>query len=128
MADGEVNGAESRVPSDQVLDLEEEERREEEEKKRAREPPIVYKELLDAKAEFDALLGLIDGKLSEEEQRSMEELQVYMIGDEGSWALSDGFLNFIGEEGVFVGGGSSLRLQVASSMTRVCQLRFASEL
>jgi hypothetical protein len=96
MADGEVNGAESRVPSDQVLDLEEEERREEEEKKRAREPPIVYKELLDAKAEFDALLGLIDGKLSEEEQRSMEELQVYMIGDEGSWALSDGFLNFIG--------------------------------
>jgi hypothetical protein len=49
MADGEVNGAESRVPSDQVLDLEEEERREEEEKKRAREPPIVYKELLDVR-------------------------------------------------------------------------------
>lgn len=28
----------------------------------------------------------------------MEELQVYMIGDEGSWALSDGFLTFIGKK------------------------------
>ncbi|XP_064213520.1 uncharacterized protein LOC659663 isoform X2 [Tribolium castaneum] len=96
MAEPEVNGAESRLPTDQVMDLEEEERREEEEKKKSREPPVVYKDLLDAKTEFDALLGLVDGKLSEEEQRSMEELQVYMIGDEGSWALSDGFLTFIG--------------------------------
>ncbi|XP_063904154.1 uncharacterized protein LOC135123444 isoform X2 [Zophobas morio] len=96
MAEAEVNGAEARVPSDQVLDLEEEERREEEEKKKAREPPIVYKDQLDAQTEFDALLGLIDGKISEEEQRFMEELQVYMVGEEGSWALSDGFLSFIG--------------------------------
>lgn len=49
-----------------------------------------------AKTEFDALLGLIDGKLSADEQKSMEELQVYMIGNEGSWALSDNFLTFIG--------------------------------
>ena len=28
----------------------------------------------------------------------MEELQVYMVGEEGSWALSDGFLSFIGNE------------------------------
>ncbi|XP_044253467.1 uncharacterized protein LOC123004330 [Tribolium madens] len=96
MSEPEVNGAESRLPTEQVMDLEEEERREEEEKKKSREPPVVYKDLLDAKTEFDALLGLVDGKLSEEEQRSMEELQVYMIGDEGSWALSDGFLAFIG--------------------------------
>lgn len=47
MAEPEVNGAESRLPSEQVMDLEEEERREEEEKKKSREPPIVYKELLD---------------------------------------------------------------------------------
>ena len=49
MAEAEVNGAEARVPSDQVLDLEEEERREEEEKKKAREPPIVYKDQLDVR-------------------------------------------------------------------------------
>lgn len=47
MADTEVNGAESRLPSEQVFDLEEEERKEDEEKKKAREPPIVYKDLLD---------------------------------------------------------------------------------
>ena len=46
MAEAEVNGAEARVPSDQVLDLEEEERREGEEKK-AREPLIIYKDQID---------------------------------------------------------------------------------
>uniref|UniRef100_V5GPH0 Desumoylating isopeptidase n=1 Tax=Anoplophora glabripennis TaxID=217634 RepID=V5GPH0_ANOGL len=97
MADIEtVNGEEAQLPSDQALALEEEERREEEEKKKARDPPIVYKELIDVKAEFDALIGLIDGKLSPEEQRSTEELHQYMLGDEGSWALSDGFLDFVG--------------------------------
>lgn len=47
------------------------------------------------KAEFDSLVALIDGKLSEDEQRSTEELQQYMIGGEGSWALSDGFLDYL---------------------------------
>ncbi|CAH0563512.1 unnamed protein product [Brassicogethes aeneus] len=89
-----VNGAES-LPSDQVLAMEEEERKEDEEKKKSREPPIVFKDLIDVKAEFDALVGLIDGKLSPDEQRSTEELQQYMIGGEGSWALSDGFLDYL---------------------------------
>ncbi|KAJ8959753.1 hypothetical protein NQ314_006182 [Rhamnusium bicolor] len=97
MADTEtLNGAGGELSTDQALALEEEERREEEEKKKAREPPIVYKDLIDVKAEFDALIGLIDGKLSPEEQRSTEELHQYMVGDEGSWALSDGFLDFVG--------------------------------
>ncbi|XP_030746960.1 uncharacterized protein LOC115875603 isoform X1 [Sitophilus oryzae] len=91
-----VNGSsESTLPSEQALAIEEEERKEEEEKKKAREPPIVYKDLIDVKEEFDALIALIDGKLSPEEQKSTEELQQYMIGDEGSWALSDGFLDYI---------------------------------
>lgn len=47
MAETEVNGAETRLPSEQAFDLEEEERREDEEKKKSREPPIVYKELFD---------------------------------------------------------------------------------
>lgn len=98
MADMEaVNGEEAQLPSDQALALEEEERKEEEEKKKAREPPIVYKDLIDVKSEFDSLIGLIDGKLSPEEQRSTEELHQYMLGDEGSWALSDGFLDFVGK-------------------------------
>ncbi|XP_019873362.1 uncharacterized protein LOC109601562 isoform X2 [Aethina tumida] len=89
-----VNGSEN-LPSEQALAMEEEERREEEEKKKSREPPIVYKDLIDVKAEFDSLVALIDGKLSEDEQRSTEELQQYMIGGEGSWALSDGFLDYL---------------------------------
>ncbi|XP_060522161.1 uncharacterized protein LOC132699459 isoform X2 [Cylas formicarius] len=97
MADTEaVNGtAEGPLPSEQALAMEEEERREEEEKKKARDPPIVYKDLYDVKEEFDALVALIDGKLSPEEQKATEELQQYIIGDEGSWALSDGFLDYV---------------------------------
>jgi hypothetical protein len=46
--------------------------------------------------EFDSLVGLIDGKLNEEEQQALEELHQYMLQDEGSWALGDGFLAFVG--------------------------------
>lgn len=41
-----VNGNQE-LPSDQALSMEEEEKREMEEKKKAREPPIVYKDLID---------------------------------------------------------------------------------
>lgn len=48
MAEAEtLNGAESQLPTEQAMALEEEERREEEERKKAREPPIVYKENID---------------------------------------------------------------------------------
>lgn len=43
-----VNGSEN-LPSEQALAMEEEERREEEEKKKSREPPIVYKDLIDVR-------------------------------------------------------------------------------
>lgn len=49
MADAEaepVNGNQE-LPSDTALSMEEEEKRELEEKKKAREPPIVYKDLVD---------------------------------------------------------------------------------
>lgn len=52
------------------------------------------------RVEFDKLVGLIDGKMNPEEQQSLEELHLYMLEDEGSWALGDGFLNFIGEQRV----------------------------
>lgn len=40
---------------------------------------------------------MIDGKLSPEEMQSLEELHQYMLEDEGSWALGDAFLTFIGK-------------------------------
>lgn len=49
------------------------------------------------KTEMDALIPLIDGKLSADEKRAVEELHQYMLGDEGSWALSEGFLDFVGK-------------------------------
>lgn len=55
---------------------------------------------MQVKTEFDALVGLLDGKLSPEEQKCVEELQQYMIGDEGSWVLSDNFLDFIGNTNI----------------------------
>lgn len=33
----------------------------------------------------------------EEDQMSMAELKQYVIDDEGSWALGDNFLNFVGK-------------------------------
>lgn len=52
---------------------------------------------MQVREEFDALVGLIDGKMTPEEMSSLEEMHQYMLEDEGSWALSDGFLNFIGQ-------------------------------
>lgn len=83
------------LPSDRVLQMEADERREAEERKRQRDPPVVFKEI-DARAEFDALVGLVDGKLNDSEQKNLEELHQYVLEDEGSWALGDNFLNFIG--------------------------------
>lgn len=43
------------------------------------------------------MVGLIDGKMTPQEMSSLEELHQYMMEDEGSWALSDTFLNFVGQ-------------------------------
>uniref|UniRef100_A0A1B6D8S0 PPPDE domain-containing protein n=1 Tax=Clastoptera arizonana TaxID=38151 RepID=A0A1B6D8S0_9HEMI len=91
--DGDGGG---RLPSEMADELEAEERREREEKKKNREPPVVFKEAVDVRIEFDNLVGLIDGKLSQDEMTSLEELHQYMLEDEGSWALGENFLLFIG--------------------------------
>lgn len=35
--------------------------------------------------------------MTPEEMTSLEELHQYMLEDEGSWALGEGFLNFVGQ-------------------------------
>ncbi|XP_076756690.1 uncharacterized protein LOC143426872 isoform X3 [Xylocopa sonorina] len=91
------NGESSELlPSDSVMQMEEEERKEQEEKKRHRDPPIVFKDLIDVKEEYQALTKLLEGKLNDEERVCMDELRQYVLENEGSWALGDNFLNFVG--------------------------------
>lgn len=85
------------LPSERVMQMEEDEKREQEEKKRRRDPPIVFKDLVDLRAEYEALVDVLKGKLNDEEQTCLEELRQYVLEDEGSWALGDNFLNFVGE-------------------------------
>lgn len=99
MADTEtLNAGEdnNQLPSEQALQFEEDERRQEEERKRAREPPIVFRDLIDVKSEYEVLESLVQNQLTEEESRALDELRQYMLCDEGSWVVGDGFLNFIG--------------------------------
>lgn len=42
------------------------------------------------------MVKLVDGKLSEDDEKSIEELHQYLIEGEGSWALGDNFLIFVG--------------------------------
>ncbi|KAK6643012.1 hypothetical protein RUM43_004515 [Polyplax serrata] len=87
----------TRKARDVVAEIEAEERRELEElKNKQREPPITFRDAVDVKEEYNALVGLVNGKLNAEEQQCLEELKQYMLMDEGSWALGDGFLNFVG--------------------------------
>lgn len=84
------------MPSERVLQMEADERREIEEKKRQRDPPIVFKDDINLTKEFELLGNILDGKLSDTELTNLDELRQYVIENEGSWALGDNFLNFIG--------------------------------
>uniref|UniRef100_A0A1L8E5S5 Putative muscle system process n=1 Tax=Nyssomyia neivai TaxID=330878 RepID=A0A1L8E5S5_9DIPT len=99
---GDLNGATTNgdgaipsemLPSEKVLEEEAREKAEEEERKRQRDPPVVFNNI-DPKVELEALVKLLDGKLSKEDETSIEELHQYLLEGEGSWALSDGFLVF----------------------------------
>ncbi|KAG7209637.1 hypothetical protein KM043_011284 [Ampulex compressa] len=84
------------LPSDRMMQMEEEEKRELEEKKRRRDPPIVFKDTVDIKEEYGALVNLLQGKLNDDEGTCLQELRQYVLENEGSWALGDNFLNFVG--------------------------------
>jgi len=85
------------LPSERVMQMEEDEKREQEEKKRHRDPPIVFKDLMNVQMEYEGLVNVLEGKLNDEEQTCMNELRQYILENEGSWALGDNFLNFVGE-------------------------------
>ncbi|XP_011641044.1 protein MNN4-like [Pogonomyrmex barbatus] len=62
------------LPSERVMQMEEEEKREQEEKKRYRDPPTVFKDLIDVQAEYDGLVDALKEKLNDEEQTCLDEL------------------------------------------------------
>lgn len=41
-------------------------------------------------------MKLVDGKLGKDDETAIEELHQYLIEGEGSWALGEGFLLFVG--------------------------------
>ncbi|XP_063704558.1 uncharacterized protein LOC134833978 [Culicoides brevitarsis] len=92
---GTAEVAAEMLPSEQALEDEAAEKRAEEERKRARDPPIVFKDI-DAKTELEGLVKLVDDKLVEDEKVALEELHQYLLFGEGSWALGDSFLVFVG--------------------------------
>lgn len=84
------------LPSERILQMEVEEKREIEELKRQRDPPIVFRDLKDANTDFESLRKLLQGKLNDNEMLSIDELHQYVLENEGSWALGDNFLHFVG--------------------------------
>lgn len=42
-------------------------------------------------------MGLIDGRINPDDMQYVAELDQYMLENEGSWALGEGFLAFVGQ-------------------------------
>ncbi|XP_063852913.1 uncharacterized protein DDB_G0284459-like isoform X3 [Scylla paramamosain] len=61
-----------------------------------REPPITFRDYLDAREEFECLVGVLGNMLTPEEQAHLEELRAYVLDDEGSWALGENFSSLLG--------------------------------
>ncbi|KAK7077715.1 Desumoylating isopeptidase 1, partial [Halocaridina rubra] len=56
-----------------------------------REPPILFKDDMDARKEFEGLVTACAHLLAPEEKEHLDELQSYIVEDEGSWALGENF-------------------------------------
>ncbi|XP_065219797.1 uncharacterized protein LOC135845243 isoform X2 [Planococcus citri] len=86
-----------KTPADIAAEIEEQDKREREERRRQREPPIVFPNVVNLQEEFDKVIDLVDGNITAEEMQFFEELHQYLLEDEGSWAIGDGFLSFVGK-------------------------------
>jgi len=97
----QVNGAAGNdipaemLPTQNRLREDSAELQDENERRKNREPAIVFKDV-DAAIDLEKLVRLVDGKLSKDDETSVEELHQYLIQGEGSWALGEGFLLFVG--------------------------------
>lgn len=56
----------------------------------------LYFFAIQPKVELEALVKLVDGVISQDEEVALEEMHQYLLEGEGSWALGDGFLLFVG--------------------------------
>ncbi|XP_073944872.1 uncharacterized protein [Choristoneura fumiferana] len=82
-------------------------------RRRARDPPITFTDI-DGAQEFSALQAALAGAgvaLAGEEQQALAELDQYLVHGEGSWALGDDFLAFIGR---LLGAESTEDVRVAT--------------
>ncbi|XP_050694155.1 uncharacterized protein LOC126984470 isoform X3 [Eriocheir sinensis] len=61
-----------------------------------REPPIVFKDDVNARESFECLAASCGSLLSGEEKSHLEELRAYVLDDEGSWALGENFSALLG--------------------------------
>lgn len=86
-------GSTEMLPSERILQMEEEEKREIEELKQKRDPPIVFRDTPDVGSELEKLRQLLS---SDSDLQSIDELKQYLLENEGSWALGDNFLGFVG--------------------------------
>ncbi|XP_047994955.1 uncharacterized protein LOC125233129 [Leguminivora glycinivorella] len=90
---------------------EEDERGAAELRRRAKDPPITFKDI-DGAAEFAKLQAAVGNlTLTPEEHQSLSELEQYLVQGEGSWALGDEFLAFIGR---LLNADSSEEIRVAT--------------
>ncbi|XP_025200789.1 uncharacterized protein LOC112598510 isoform X4 [Melanaphis sacchari] len=102
MSENGMNGvnAENGVvrPANAVVDNDADdlERKEQELKRKERDPPIVFPDTINVQNELERLVGLIDGRINPDDMQYVAELDQYMLENEGSWALGEGFLSFVG--------------------------------
>ncbi|XP_026813500.1 uncharacterized protein LOC113554042 isoform X2 [Rhopalosiphum maidis] len=97
MSENGTNGV--NVPATAIVenDADDLERKELELKRKERDPPIVFSDTINVQNELERLVGLIDGRINPDDMQYVAELDQYMLENEGSWALGEGFLSFVGK-------------------------------
>lgn len=58
---------------------------------------MIISSSIQVQNELERLVGLIDGRINPDDMQYVAELDQYMLENEGSWALGEGFLSFVGQ-------------------------------
>ncbi|XP_050419906.1 uncharacterized protein LOC126832910 isoform X2 [Adelges cooleyi] len=97
MSENVLNGTNGiQQPVVDTNDADDIERKEQDLKRKERDPPIIFNDVVNIHGELERLVGLIDGRIQPDDMQFVAELDQYMLENEGSWALGDGFLAFVG--------------------------------